>query len=99
MGLRLSAREARELREGERLREFRAFLDREGLYVAIINGFPYGPFHGTPVKENVYAPDWRDDARVEYTLDLDRDPRRAAARRRRWRRVDGADVVQTLDGR
>ena len=27
-----------------------AFLDREGLYVAIINGFPYGHFHGTPVK-------------------------------------------------
>ncbi len=70
VGLRLSAREASELREGDRLREFRAFLDREGLYVAIINGFPYGPFHGTPVKANVYAPDWRDDARVAYTLDL-----------------------------
>lgn len=70
VGLRLSAREASELREGDRLREFRAFLDREGLYVAIINGFPYGPFHGTPVKANVYAPDWRDDARVGYTLDL-----------------------------
>jgi len=70
VGLRLSAREARELLEGDRLREFRAFLDREGLYVAIINGFPYGPFHGTPVKANVYAPDWRDDARVDYTFDL-----------------------------
>ncbi len=70
VGLRLSAREASELREGDRLREFRAFLDRQGLYVAIINGFPYGPFHGTPVKANVYAPDWRDDARVAYTLDL-----------------------------
>ena len=70
VGLRLSAREARELLEGDRLREFREFLDREGLYVAIINGFPYGPFHGTPVKANVYAPDWRDDARVDYTLDL-----------------------------
>ena len=70
VGLRLSAREARELLEGDRLRELRAFLDREGLYVAIINGFPYGPFHGTPVKANVYAPDWRDDARVDYTLDL-----------------------------
>ena len=56
--------------EGDRLRELRAFLDREGLYVAIINGFPYGPFHGTPVKAKVYAPDWRDDARVDYTLDL-----------------------------
>ncbi len=40
VGLRLSAREARELLEGDRLRELRAFLDREGLYVAIINGFP-----------------------------------------------------------
>jgi sugar phosphate isomerase/epimerase len=70
VGLRLSAREARELLEGDRLREFREFLDREGLYVAIINGFPYGPFHGTPVKANVYAPDWRDEARVDYTLDL-----------------------------
>jgi sugar phosphate isomerase/epimerase len=70
LGLRLSAREARELLEGDRLAQFRAFLDREGLYVAIINGFPYGPFHGTPVKEDVYAPDWRHDARVQYTLDL-----------------------------
>jgi sugar phosphate isomerase/epimerase len=70
VGLRLSAREARELLEGDRLLQFRGFLDREGLYVAIINGFPYGPFHGTPVKANVYAPDWRDDARVKYTLDL-----------------------------
>jgi sugar phosphate isomerase/epimerase len=70
VGLRLSAREARELREGERLADFRRFLDREGLYVAILNGFPYGHFHGAPVKEAVYAPDWRDPARVEYTLGL-----------------------------
>jgi sugar phosphate isomerase/epimerase len=70
VGLRLSAREAHELLAGDGVRELRAFLDREGLYVAIINGFPYGPFHGTPVKAEVYAPDWRDDARVEYTLDL-----------------------------
>ena len=70
VGLRLSAREARELLDGDRLPELRAFLDREGLYVGIINGFPYGPFHGTPVKAKVYAPDWRDDARVDYTLDL-----------------------------
>jgi sugar phosphate isomerase/epimerase len=70
VGLRLSAREARELREGHTLAAFREFLDREGLYVAIINGFPYGHFHGTPVKQTVYAPDWRDPARVDYTLDL-----------------------------
>jgi sugar phosphate isomerase/epimerase len=70
VGLRLSAREARELLAGDRLQELRTFLDDEGLYVAIINGFPYGPFHGTPVKAQVYAPDWREDARVDYTLDL-----------------------------
>ena len=70
LGLRLSAREARELLEGRRLDEFKDFLDGEGLYVALINGFPYGPFHGTPVKAQVYAPDWRDEARVAYTLDL-----------------------------
>ncbi len=70
LGLRLSAGEARELLDGDRLADFRSFLDREGLYVAIINGFPYGAFHGASVKANVYAPDWRDDARVQYTLDL-----------------------------
>ena len=70
IGLRLSAREARELLEGNRLDAFRAFLDAAGLYVAIINGFPHGAFHGTVVKAEVYAPDWRDEARVRYTLDL-----------------------------
>jgi sugar phosphate isomerase/epimerase len=70
LGLRLSAREARELLQPGHLDEFRSFLDAEGLYVAIINGFPYGHFHGTPVKAEVYAPDWRNDARVRYTLDL-----------------------------
>jgi sugar phosphate isomerase/epimerase len=70
LGLRLSAREARELLDPRPLDEFRSFLDAEGLYVAILNGFPYGSFHGTVVKENVFAPDWRDDARLQYTLDL-----------------------------
>jgi sugar phosphate isomerase/epimerase len=70
LGLRLSAREARELLEGSRLDNLRGWLEEAGLYVALINGFPYGPFHGTPVKAAVYAPDWRDEARVEYTRDL-----------------------------
>ena len=70
IGLRLSARDAGGLLAGNRLREFGDFLRDEGLYVAVINGFPYGPFHGTPVKASVYAPDWRHDARVDYTLDL-----------------------------
>jgi sugar phosphate isomerase/epimerase len=70
IGLRLSAQEARELLAGGHLDELHAYLQASGLYVALINGFPYGPFHNTPVKADVYAPDWRDDARVEYTLDL-----------------------------
>ncbi len=70
LGLRLSARETGELLKDGRLEEFRSFLDAEGLYVALLNGFPYGSFHATVVKANVFAPDWRDDARVRYTLDL-----------------------------
>lgn len=70
IGLRLSARDARELLQSTRLDEFRRFLDQHGLYVALINGFPHGSFHRTPVKAEVYAPDWRDEERVRYTLDL-----------------------------
>lgn len=70
LGLRLGRRATSELREGNRLREFRDHLRGEGLYALTCNGFPYGQFHGTRVKENVYAPDWRDPARVAYTLDL-----------------------------
>lgn len=67
LGLRLSCIAARELARPEAMAEFADFLRRESLYVFTINGFPYGPFHGTRVKEGVYLPDWRDEARLEYT--------------------------------
>jgi sugar phosphate isomerase/epimerase len=70
IGLRLSARDARELLHDHDVNDFRRFLDDHGLYVALINGFPHGSFHRTPVKAEVYAPDWRDNERVRYTLDL-----------------------------
>ena len=70
IGLRLSARDARELLQDHDVQDFRRFLDDHGLYVALINGFPHGSFHRTPVKAEVYAPDWRDNERVRYTLDL-----------------------------
>jgi sugar phosphate isomerase/epimerase len=70
IGLRLSGAESAELLEGDRLAEFRAWLDREGLYVFTINGFPHGTFHGRPVKADVHAPDWRSEERVAYTLRL-----------------------------
>jgi sugar phosphate isomerase/epimerase len=67
VGLRLSAIASEQLGIGQDLLAFKAFLDREGLYVFTINGFPYGPFHGTRVKEEVYQPDWRFPERLTYT--------------------------------
>jgi hypothetical protein len=67
VGLRLSAAAADELRHPDRIEELRDFLRREGLYVFTINAFPYGPFHGRRVKEEVYLPDWRDEERLRYS--------------------------------
>lgn len=70
IGLRLSARAARELGSGDALAQFREFMAGNKLYVFTINGFPYGTFHGTRVKEEVYLPDWRDQERLRYTDEL-----------------------------
>jgi hypothetical protein len=70
LGLRLSAIAATKLLSGDRLSTFKAFLKQHGLYVAVINGFPYGSFHGEVVKSKVFAPDWRNPARATYTLKL-----------------------------
>jgi len=67
VGLRLSNRAAVELAEPEALARFRDFLAAHDLYVFTVNGFPYGRFHGAPVKERVYLPDWLDDERVAYS--------------------------------
>lgn len=70
VGLRLSARAADELAAPDELEAFRAWLAAEGLYVFTINGFPYGTFHGSRVKEQVYQPDWTRPERVAYTRRL-----------------------------
>ncbi len=71
VGLRLSARAAAELAgDGAALADFRAWLADQGLYVFTINGFPYGTFHGTAVKDAVYRPDWRDPRRLAYSNTL-----------------------------
>lgn len=67
VGLRLSARAAEALSEPGTLERLKAFLRESGLYVFTINGFPYGPFHGRPVKEAVYQPDWSHEERVTYS--------------------------------
>jgi sugar phosphate isomerase/epimerase len=70
IGLRLSAVAARELLEGNHLVEFKEWLEDTNTYVFTINGFPYGSFHGTRVKEQVFKPDWTEPERVAYTKDL-----------------------------
>ncbi len=70
IGLRLSAEAARELAEPSALGAFRDWLMAENCYVFTINGFPYGKFHGTRVKEQVYLPDWTSRERLEYTKQL-----------------------------
>lgn len=70
IGLRLSAVAARGLLEGDRLAVFRDWLRETNTYVFTINGFPYGSFHGTRVKERVFQPDWTTVARLDYTRDL-----------------------------
>jgi hypothetical protein len=70
IGLRLGEQAARELSDPAALKQFRGWLDREHCYVFTINGFPYGRFHGSRVKEQVYAPDWTTPERLDYTKRL-----------------------------
>ncbi|YCM45627.1 metabolite traffic protein EboE [Verrucomicrobiaceae bacterium 227] len=70
IGLRLSAQAAEDLLAGNRLTEFESWLGENNCYVFTINGFPYGAFHGTRVKEKVYQPDWSEPARLTYTEQL-----------------------------
>jgi hypothetical protein len=67
VGLRLSADAAATLAVPDHLAGFKDFLADHDLYVFTLNGFPYGRFHGTRVKEQVYLPDWQDAARLAYS--------------------------------
>ena len=72
VGLRLSDVASRELAEQHQLAAFKIWLDQHGLYVPIINGFPYGSFHREVVKDEVHRPDWTTPERLEYTKRLAR---------------------------
>ncbi len=67
IGLRLSHQAAVELSDRANLLSFQRWLGDSGCYVFTINGFPYGQFHGTRVKERVYQPDWTTPERLAYT--------------------------------
>jgi len=67
IGLRLSDLASRQLSEPATLDAFRRWLHQHHCYVFTINGFPFGQFHGTKVKEQVYLPDWTSPERLAYT--------------------------------
>ena len=48
----------------------KAFLAENDLYLYTVNAFPYGPFKGVRVKEQVYEPDWRSEERTRYTMNV-----------------------------
>lgn len=70
IGLRLSAETVAALRDPDARDDLRAVLAAEGFEPITVNGFPYGPFHGRPVKDAVYEPDWRAAERLAYTCAL-----------------------------
>ncbi|MFD8567535.1 metabolite traffic protein EboE [Streptomyces sp. NPDC059639] len=54
------------------LRGLRTELERRGLEVVTLNGFPYEGFGAEEVKYRVYQPDWADPERLSHTSDLAR---------------------------
>ncbi|MFI5874448.1 metabolite traffic protein EboE [Streptomyces sp. NPDC051445] len=73
IGLWLAADAARALdTDPAALRTLRTALDRRGLEVVTLNGFPYEGFGAEEVKYRVYKPDWADGERLEHTTALAR---------------------------
>jgi hypothetical protein len=67
IGLWFDAATACEFRKGKNLDKLKGWLSENNLYVFTFNAFPYGNFHGRPVKNKVYLPDWTARERLEYT--------------------------------
>jgi hypothetical protein len=70
IGLRLSNTASLELSKEPALNAFKAWLKEQDCYVFTMNGFPYGGFHHTVVKDQVHTPDWTTPERVAYTMRL-----------------------------
>ena len=70
LGLRVANEASIALSQPENLAEFKKWLHAENIYVFVINGFPFGGFHNTVVKDQVHAPDWTTTDRKDYTIRL-----------------------------
>src|SRR5438093_7278467 len=71
ISLRLAAASAERLVNDRAEREkLKKFLADNDMYLYTVNAFPYGPFKGVRVKEQVYEPDWRSEERTQYTINV-----------------------------
>ena len=71
VSLRISASSAATLTaDADERARLRGWLDDHDMYVYTVNAFPYGPFKGRVVMEQVYEPDWATEDRVAYTCQV-----------------------------
>jgi hypothetical protein len=71
LGLRIANQASVDLSEDvSKLEALKQWLKQEDIYIFTLNGFPYGGFHNTIVKDQVHAPDWTTQERVNYTRRL-----------------------------
>ena len=70
LGLRFANQASIDLQDPAHLQELKSWLTDQDLYVFTLNGFPYGGFHDTIVKDQVHAPDWTTTERRDYTIRL-----------------------------
>ncbi|MEB2782505.1 metabolite traffic protein EboE [Algoriphagus sp. C2-6-M1] len=68
IGLRISHEASLLLENPVQLTKFKSWLEANHAYVFTLNGFPYGDFHRTTVKDQVHFPDWTTTDRRDYTI-------------------------------
>jgi hypothetical protein len=70
LGLRIAHEASLALSKPEVMQTFKNWLTEEDIYIFVINGFPYGDFHDSVVKDQVHTPDWTTPDRLDYTIRL-----------------------------
>lgn len=70
IGLRLANQASIDLSEVKNFESFKNWLAKNDCYVFTMNGFPFGNFHHSVVKDQVHAPDWTTKERTDYTVRL-----------------------------
>nr|YP_009551192.1 hypothetical protein [Vischeria sp. ACOI 3415]QAA12125.1 hypothetical protein [Vischeria sp. ACOI 3415] len=70
IGLRLSNKAANQLLKNNNLNKLKKWLNQNNCYVITLNGFVYGEFYKTSIKEKVYYPDWTNRKRNNFNNTL-----------------------------